>query len=145
MKSNTNLLDLNHGNTISTPHTHTIEATKSYNAKDLLKRVEKAGYAHNCPKRTGWLTPVSQELIESPLCDEDDVIEYIETYLDEPLVLVTRTKFGWYIQKVEWSKEPSPVNPSFSLTHKDWFKIEVLFGEVYWCKVDVEVLFDYFR
>ena len=91
-----------------------------YNAKDLLKRVEKAGYAHNCPKRTGWLTPVTHNLIESPLCDEYDVIEYIETYLDEPLVLVTHTEVGWYIQEVEWSKEPSKVNPSFSLTRKDW-------------------------
>ena len=92
-----------------------------YNAKDLLKRVKKAGYAHNCLKRTGWLTPVDfYKLIESPLCDEYDVIEYIETYLDEPLVLVTRTEVGWYIQEVEWSKEPSKVNPSFSLTRKDW-------------------------
>jgi hypothetical protein len=89
--------------------------------KSLLNNAEKHAYVHNAPNRTGWLIPVSQELIGSE-CDEDDVVEYIEKYIDEPLFLIGHTEIGWFIQEVVWSNVPSSVNPSYSISDKAWFK-----------------------
>jgi hypothetical protein len=101
----------------------------NYSPQDLLKKAEKyrndvtdSRYAHNCPKRTGWLTPISQEFIDSERGTETDVIEYIENYLDESLVFVCCTEYGWYIQEMVWSEESRPNKPCYSLDNEDWYK-----------------------
>jgi len=74
----------------------------NYSPQDLLKKAEKyrndvtdSRYAHNCPKRTGWLTPISQEFID---------------------------EYGWYIQEMVWSEESRPNKPCYSLDNEDWYK-----------------------
>jgi len=93
-----------------------------YNIQDLLKKAEETSSAHSCTKLTGWLTPISQEQIDSEWGTEADVIEYIENYLDESLVFVFCTEFGWFVQEVVWSDEARPTKPSYSLCYEDWYK-----------------------
>jgi hypothetical protein len=93
-----------------------------YNLQNLLKKAEEHAYAHSVPKRTGWLTPISQELIDSEWGTEADVIEYIENYLDESQVFVGCTEFGWIVQEVVWSEESRPNKPCYSLDNEDWYK-----------------------
>lgn len=98
----------------------------NYNPQELLKNAEKLGYAHNCPKLTGWLTPISQEKLDSAWATEADVIEYIESYLDLSLVFVACTEFGWFVQEMVWSESSSPTKPSYSLDYEDWYKDDKL-------------------
>lgn len=93
-------------------------------AKELLKKAYKNIYAHNCPKIVGYLTPVSQEELDSEWATEADVIEYIENGLkdDTEWVFVCYTEFGWFVQEMVWSEEPSPTKPSYSFYYEDWFK-----------------------
>lgn len=90
--------------------------------QNLLKKAEEHAYAHNVPKRTGWLIPISQELIDSEWGTEADVIEYIENYLNEPQAFVVCTEFGWIVQGVVWSEESIPNAPCYSLDNEDWYK-----------------------
>lgn len=103
---------------------------KRSTAKNLMKRLEKTYYAHNCPKRvSGFLNPVSEKLIESPLCTEDAVIEYLEKYIEEPMVLVKRHPLGLSIYEVEWSNEPIYQTPSFRLKYNEFITVEIIFED----------------
>lgn len=112
----------------------------NHNPEDLLKKAEENAYAHNCTKLTGWLTPISQEQIDSEWGSEADVVEYIDNYLDleESLVFVCCTEFGWFVQEMVWS-EASPTKPSFSLDYEDWYKDGKLMD------FELDSPFDYFK
>ena len=110
-------------------------------AKELLRYAHKNIYAHNCLRASGYLTPISQEELDSEWATEADVVEYIENGLkdDTEWVFVCYTEFGWFVQEMVLTDEPSTDKPSYSLYWEDWYKDGQLMD------FEVESPFEYFN
>ena len=83
----------------------------------LVRRFFRKGYAHNCPKTTGWLTPISHNIDNRWKVDED-LIEYIDNLPNKPMLLIFNTKYGKAVAEVTWCDELPPEKVGYSIQYE---------------------------
>ena len=93
----------------------------NYIPEALIKQAAHDTYAHNCTKTDGWLKPISIE----PLDSSDEVVDYLDNYLDQSLVFVVSEPFGWLVLEVTWKwYVPATDKPIYSVEKDAWYLVE---------------------